>query len=106
MATLPGYKIWEYYTPLTVANSPLLGPWIDTTGFTQVLPYWKFTGGTQVFSIDASIDGSTADTDLGSLYSAPVSGTAFDVKSPWLRLHVVQSVADATVTKILLQSRA
>lgn len=106
MPTLPGYKIWEYFTPLTVAASPLLSPWIETTGFTTVLPFWKFTGGTQVFSVDASVDGVNADTDLGSLYSAPVSGTAFSVASPFLRLHVVQSVADATVTKIFLQSRA
>ncbi len=106
MAVLPGYKIWEYYTPLTVAASPLLSPWIDTTGFTTVFPSWKFTGGTQVFSIDASIDGTTADADMSALYSAPTHATAFAVLSPFLRLHVVQSVADATVTKILLQARA
>ncbi len=104
--TPPGYRLWEYFTPLTVVNSPLLGAWIDCTGFTQIVPAWKFTGGTQVFSIDASIDGSAVDTDLTTLYSAPTTGTAFSVFSPFLRLRVVQSVADATVTKIVMTSRA
>jgi hypothetical protein len=104
--TLPGYKIWEYYTPLTVAASPLLSPWFDTTGYTQVVPAWKFTGGAQAFSLDASLDGVNLDADMTTLYSAPATGTAFTVFSPFFRLHVVQTVADATVTKILLQARA
>lgn len=104
--TPPGYHLWEQWTPLTVANSPLTSPWIDASGFSQVVPAWKFTGGTSTPSIEASLDGSTLDADLTTLYSAPTSGTAFTVVSPFFRFKVVQTVGDATVTKIFLQSRA
>lgn len=103
--TPPGYRLWESFTALTVAASPLTSPWIDCSGFSLVLPAFKFTGGTSTPSIEASIDGSTVDPDLTSLYSAPTSGTAFSVLSPYLRFKVVQTVADATVTKIVLTSR-
>jgi len=104
--TPPGYRLWEQFTALTVANSPLTSPWIDCSGFSKVVPGFKFTGGTSTASIEASVDGSTLDTDLTTLYSAPTSGTAFSVVSPYLRFKVVQTVADATVTKIVLTSRA
>ena len=101
---LPGYKVWEYWTPLLVSASPLLSPWIDTTGFTILLPWFVFAGGTSVFSIDGSLDGSTADADFN--YAAPTSGTPVTVISPFLRFHVVQSASDATKSKIFLQARA
>jgi hypothetical protein len=104
MPLLPGYKIWEYTTPLTVAASPLLSPWFDTTGYTQVLPFMLSAGGTTVYSIDGSFDGATADADFA--YTAPTTGTTFSVVSPYIRFHVVQTVADATKTKIFLQARA
>jgi len=104
--TPPGYRLWEQFTALTVANSPLVSPWIDCSGFSQVVPGFKFTGGTSTASIEASVDGSTLDADLTTLYSAPTSGTAFSVVSPFLRFKVVQTVGDATVTKIGLTSRA
>jgi hypothetical protein len=104
--TPPGYRLWEYFTPLTQAASPLTSPWIDASGFSQVVPGFKFTTGTSTPTIEASIDGTTVDADLTTLYSAPVSGTAFSVVSPWFRFKVVQTVADATVTKIVLTSRS
>lgn len=104
--TPPGYHLWEYSTPLTTAASPLLSPWIDATGFSQVVPGFKFTTGTSTATIEASLDGSTLDSDMTTLYSSPTSGTAFNVVSPYFRFKVVQTSADATVTKILLQSRA
>ena len=104
--TPPGYHLWEWSTALTQAASPLVSPWIDATGFSQVVPGFKFTGGTSTPSIEASLDGTTLDADMTTLYSAPTSGTAFSVVSPFFRFKVVQTVADATVTKILLQSRA
>lgn len=103
--TPPGYRLWEYFTPLTQVASPLVSPWIDASGFSQVVPGFKFTGGTSTPSIEASIDGSTLDSDLTTLYAAPASGTAFSVVSPFFRFKVVQTVADATVTKIVLTSR-
>ena len=104
--TPPGYRLWEYFTALTQAASPLTSPWIDCSGFSQVVPGFKFTTGTSTPSIEASIDGSTLDGDLTTLYSAPISGTAFSVVSPYIRFKVVQTAADATVTKIVLTSRA
>ena len=104
--TPPGFHLLEYSTPLTVAASPLLSPWIDATGFTQVVPGFKFTGGTSTPTIEASLDGSTLDSDLTTLYSSPTSGTAFAVVSPYFRFKVVQTTSDATVTKIFLQSKA
>ena len=104
--TPPGYRLWESFTALTVANSPLTSPWLDCSGFSQVVPGFKFTGGTSTPSIEASVDGSTLDSDLTTLYSAPTSGAAFSVVSPYIRFKVVQTVADATVTKIVLTSRA
>ena len=104
--TPPGYHLWEWSTALTQAASPLVSPWIDATGFSQVVPGFKFTSGTSTPSIEASLDGTTLDADMTTLYSAPTSGTAFSVVSPFFRFKVVQTVADATVTKILLQSRA
>ena len=104
--TPPGFHLWEWSTPLTVAASPLLSPWIDATGFTQVVPGFKFTGGTSTPTIEASLDGSTLDSDLTTLYSSPTSGTAFSVVSPYFRFKVVQTTSDATVTKIFLQSKA
>lgn len=104
MPVLPGYKIWEWLTPLTVANSPLTSPWIDTTGFTTVFPWFSFAGGTSTPTIEGSADGANVDADFS--YSAPTSATAFSVISPFIRFKVVQTAADATKTKIFLQSRA
>jgi hypothetical protein len=103
--TPPGYVLWEYTSPvLTVAASPLLGPWLEATGFSQIVPFFAFSGGTSTAAIDGSFDGSTADADFA--YTAPTSGTAFTVVSPWIRFKVTQTVADATKTKILLRTRA
>lgn len=102
--TPPGYTVWEWSAPLTVAASPLVSPWIDTGGFTQVVPFFVFAGGTSTPAIQGSFDGSTADADFA--YAAPVSGTAFNVLSPYIRFQVTQTVADATKTKIYLKTRA
>ena len=107
MATLPGYRVWESQTLLTVAASPLVTAWFDTTGYTVVLPSYKFTSGTTVITAEGSFDGSTLDADLTTLYGAfPASGTPFPVLSPWFRVRIIQTIADATVTKVFLQSRA
>ena len=39
--TPPGYTLWEWTTPLTQAASPLQSPWIDTAGYTQVVPFFQ-----------------------------------------------------------------
>ena len=104
--TLPGNRIWENTALLTVAASPLVTAWFDTTGYTTVLPSYKFTTGTTVITAEGSFDGVNLDADLTTLYGAfPASGTTFPVLSPYFRIRVVQTVADATVTKVFLQAR-
>jgi hypothetical protein len=99
----PGLRLFENFTPLTVAASPKVSQWIDTTGFTSVLPYFVFTTGSTTFTVEGSFDGSTLDADM--TYTAPVSGTAMDVKHNFVRFRLVQATADATVTKCFVQSK-
>lgn len=95
---------WAYTgPPITVAASPLLGPWIEAVGFSQIVPFFAFAGGTSTHSIEGSFDGVSADADFN--YGAPVSGTPFNVLSPYLRWKTVQTVADATKSKIVLRAR-
>jgi len=95
---------WSYSGPaVTVAASPLTSPWIEATGFSQVVPFFAFAGGTSTHSIEGSFDGVTADADFN--YGAPVSGTAFAVLSPYFRWKTVQTVADATKSKVVLKAR-
>src|SRR6266536_322605 len=103
----PGERIWVQLTPLTQAASPLVTAWFDTTGYTVVLPSYKFTTGTCTDTAEDSFDDTTLDADLTTLYGAfPASGTPFNVLSPFFRVRLVQTVADATVTKVFLQARA
>lgn len=88
---------------LTVAASPLLSPWIECVGFSQVVPFFAFAGGTSTHSIEGSFDGQNPDADFA--YAAPVSGTPFTVISPFIRWKTVQTVADATKSKVLLRPR-
>ena len=104
----PGYVIWEYNNSpvLTVAASPLLSPWLETSEFSQIVTGFKFTGGTSVITFDGSWDGINLDADLTGLYGTVTSGAAVNVISPWFRVRVVQTTADNTTTKIYLKARA
>jgi hypothetical protein len=105
MATINnGMTLWARTGTLTVAASPLLSGWIDTQGFTQVIPWFSFAGGTSVHSIQGSFDASTIDALF--VYGAPTSGTVFTVLSPFIRWSTVQTVATATTAEVFLQSRA
>ena len=107
MALQPGQRIWEYSgPPITVAASPLLSPWFDTTGYTTVMPVFKFTTGTSVHSIVASWDGVNIDNDLTALWATPATGTALIVMSPFFQWKTVQNIADSTVSKVFLAARA
>jgi hypothetical protein len=97
-------QLFVYSGPaLAVAASPLLSPWLDVAGFTSIFPFFAFAGGTSTHSIEGSFDGANADADFG--YAAPVSGTAFAVVSPFLRWKTVQTVGDATKSKVVLAYR-
>jgi len=108
MAVAPGYKIWQYFTPVTVAASPLVGPWLDTTGYTQVFCWGAFAGGTSTVTVEGGFDGSTVDADAvyavtNTTFTTPA---AFSVITPFIRVRLVQTVGDATKTKMFLQARA
>jgi len=100
MAQLP----WINVTPLTTAASPLVSPWIESLSCTQVVPGFAFVGGTSVHSIEGSFDGVNPDTDL--TYAAPTSGTVITIMHPYFRWKTVQTVANATVSKVVLKCRA
>lgn len=96
--------LYTYTGPaLTVAGSPLLSAWLDVAGIGKVLPWFAFAGGTSTHSIEGSWDGSTADADFA--YSAPTSGTEFNIISPYIRWRTVQTAADATKSKVYLVAR-
>ncbi len=85
------------------ASIGLLSPFFDTNGFSRVLPFLIFAGGTSVHSIEGSFDGVTADADFG--YAAPTTATEFNILSPYIRWRTVQTVANATKSKVFLKAR-
>jgi hypothetical protein len=112
MPTPPGYKVWEQVAPVTVAGSPLVTGWFDTTGYTTLLLTYVFTNstGTTTPTIEGSFDGSTLDTDMtyAALAASPqiTTGVSVAVITPYVRFRIVQATADATRTKFCAQSRA
>lgn len=106
MATGNGYRVAEYLTPVTQAASPVVGPWVDTTGFTQALGWLAVAGGTTVVTVEYGTDGATADADFTPATIAAGAVAPFNVLGPFMRFRIVQSVADATKTKLYLQARA
>ena len=112
MATLPGFRVWEMNTPATVAASPIVTGWYDTTGYTTLLLTYVFTNstGTTTPTIEGSFDGSTLDTDMtyAALAASPqiTTGVSVAILTPYVRFRIVQATADATRTKIFVQARA
>lgn len=112
MPTLPGYKVWEQVAPVTVAASPLVSPWFDTTGYTTLLLTYVFTNstGSTTLTVEGSFDGSTLDTDMtyAALAASPqiTTGVSVTLITPFIRFRIVQATADATRTKACAQSRA
>lgn len=105
MPVLPGYRVAEYLTPVTQAMSPVTGPWVETSGFTQALGWLAVAGGTTVVTVEYGTDGATADADFTPVTIAPGAVAPFNVLGPYLRFRIVQSTADATKTKLYLQAR-
>jgi len=108
----PGDRVWEQVTPVTVASSPVVTGWIDTTGFTTLLLTYVFTNstGTTTPTIEGSFDGATLDTDMAyaALAASPqiTTGVSVTVLTPFVRFRIVQATADATRTKLFIQARA
>jgi hypothetical protein len=109
--TLPGNRIWEISTPVTLALSPVVSGFFDTTGFTNILLSWVFTNstGTTTPTIEGSFDGATLDTDMTYAALAGASqlttGLIIPVLTPFIRFRIVQATADATRTKFFAQAR-
>ena len=108
--TLPGNRLWEYNTPATVALSPIVTPFIETTGFTNMLLSYVFTNstGTTTLTVEGSFDGSTQDTDvtypaLPALVPAQPAVAASTVAVQNLNLYPVQVVISAgTITAVVV----
>lgn len=89
---------------LTVAASPLLSPWVQVSDdMSQVVPFFAFTGGTSVHSIEGSFDGVTLDSSI--TYTAPTTATGFAVQHPFIRWRTVQTVGTATVASVYLRAK-
>lgn len=101
-----GDVIWETVTPVLLVNSPVLGPWVETSGCTQALGWLTVAGGTTVVTVEYGTDGSTADADFTPVTVAAGANVPFNLYGRYARVRIVQSVADATKTKLYLQAKA
>ena len=104
--TPPGMKVWEQTAPVTVAVSPLVSGWFDTTGYGNLFISYVFTNstGTTTLTVEGSFDGTAQETDI--VYAAvPATPATVAVLHPYVRFRIVQATADATRTKALAQAR-
>jgi hypothetical protein len=101
-----GDTIWETVTPTLLVASPVLGPWVETTGVTQALGWLAVAGGTTVVTVEYGTDGSTADADFTPVTIAAGANVPFNLYGRFARVRIVQTSADATKTKLYLQAKA
>lgn len=100
-----GYRVFETVTPVTLAASPVLGPWIETSGFTKMLSWLAAAGGTTVVTVEYGTDGINTDPDFPPVTITAGAMTPPDVLGPYLRVRITQTTADATKTKLYIQAR-
>jgi hypothetical protein len=107
-AISPGSKLWDTYTPLTVANSPLVTGWLDTDGFTNIVLAYVFTNstGTTVMTVEGSNDEITLESThaYAALAASPQTALLVPVMHDYIRFRIVQTTADATVTSVFAQA--
>jgi hypothetical protein len=101
-----GDVIWETLTPTLLVNSPVLGPWVETSGCTQALGWLAVAGGTTVVTVEYGTDGSTADADFTPVTIAAGANVPFNLYGRFARVRIVQTIADATKLKLYLQAKA
>ena len=101
-----GDTIWETLTPTLLVNSPVLGPWVETSGCTQALGWLAVAGGTTVVTLEYSSDGSTVDADFTPVTIAAGANAAFNMYGRFCRVRIVQTGSDATKLKLYLQAKA
>lgn len=105
----PGERVWENVVALTTAASPLVTAWFDTTNYTTVVITYFSAGGTNVATLEGSFDGATQDTDVSygaALTSSATALTSVPILTPYFRMRLVQTVGNATSTKVFIQARA
>jgi hypothetical protein len=101
-----GDVIWETLTPVLLVNSPVVGPWVETTGCTQALGWLAVAGGTTVVTLEYGTDGTNADADFTPVTIAAGANVPFNLYGRYARVRVVQTIADATKTKLYIQAKA
>ena len=101
-----GDVIWETVTPVLLVNSPVTGPWVETSGVTQALGWLAVAGGTTVVTVEYGTDGTTADADFTPVTIAAGANVPFNLYGRFARVRIVQTSADATKTKLYLQAKA
>jgi len=107
MGTRVGDVLFSTSTALTQAASPLNSPWISTEGLSKILLQGAVAGGTTTIKLQASFDGINPDTDLEQTFAAPTAaGVTLDTAAQWVRINIVQTVADATKTKLVFKALA
>ena len=104
--TPPGTKVWEQTATATLALSPIVSGWFDTTGYGNLFISYVFTNstGTTTLTVEGSFDGTNLESDI--VYAAVGATPAtVAVLTPFVRFRLVQATADATRTKALAQAR-
>ena len=104
MALRNGDTIAEYLTPVTLVASPVLLPWVETSGVP--LGWLAVAGGTTVVTVEYGTDGATADADFTPVTIAAGANVPFNLYGRFCRVRIVQTIADATKTKLYLQAKA
>jgi hypothetical protein len=103
-----GEVFWTRTVPVTTAESPVLSPWFNTSGFSQVYVIGAAAGGTTTVTLEWGFDGLNADSDITATTVSPLALTVTlrDVLAPFLRLRWVQATANATISKLMLKARS
>src|SRR5258708_35438025 len=100
MPTPAGYKVWEITAPVTVASSPVVTGWFDTSGYTTLLLTYVVANstGTTTLTIEGSFDGIVLDTGMtdAALAASPqiTTGVSATLITPFIRFRLVHATAD------------
>lgn len=89
--------VWFSTVPLN-SGQTITSPWVPHASAYQMGVQWVASGGTTTVTVEGSFDGVSVDADF--TYSNPTSGTPFKITSPYVRVKVAQTVANATKTKV------
>jgi hypothetical protein len=102
-----GTVLYTLTTPVTTAASPVTSGWLSTDGVSLVYVIGVAAGGTSVVTLQWGFDGQNLDTDITATTVTPLTltVTARDVLAPFLRVSWVQTVGNATISKLTLRAK-